>query len=51
MSELLTIVNLVCAYYCGKWAVAAFNRGSNTEGWFCVVGSAWNAAALMNMIF
>ena len=51
MSAVLIIINIICAYYGYKWAMESFEQNRNGWGWAMLIASAWNMAALLNMIF
>lgn len=51
MTLFLVTLNIGCAYFGFKWAMDAFSKNQNFWGWANLVASAWNAAALLNMIF
>ncbi len=45
-----TILNIVLAWFCWKWAQRDFENGYPKLGWMNIFFSAWNAAAAANAI-
>jgi hypothetical protein len=50
-SDILLLINVLGAVLCWKWGMEAFDRGSKAFGYFGIVSSAWNAAAVAYHFF
>lgn len=44
------LINLICTYYCGKWAVLNFKHRANFAGWMCLIASSYNLALVLKYL-
>lgn len=49
--DFILLINLLCVFVSGYWAIYSFNRGLTSSAWLNLFASALNAAVVASHIF